>query len=237
MSEQKQNSANNLDKNLKMKFGHSQIIAQLKEWKNRLEKTFETDKRVMPALLVLFLVCAMIIFAIGFSRENPISKTEPESSTDLIPTMESDQLEPSLTPTIVVASPTVKPTLKISPTTANLPSPTPVSTNTPTPKPTSTPVPQTPNPPIIDITYPTSMQSIEMSSDQNFCLVDVPTGGDTSGLQRRHNLNDQGWTEYVGMYTLCLDPAEGLNTLHLQYRNQYGEESAQYTRQFTFHRL
>jgi hypothetical protein len=104
---------------------------------------------------------------------------------------------------------------------------------TPTPQPTPT---RTPNPPIMNISYPSEMQDITMNSSQTFCVVDIPAGGDTSGIKRKYNFNDQGWTSYVDVYALCLNPNEGLNHLTLQYQNSHGEESTQYTRQFTFHR-
>jgi hypothetical protein len=97
--------------------------------------------------------------------------------------------------------------------------------------------PRSPNPPVINITYPEEMQSIEFSKpSQTFCLVDVPAGGDTSGLSRKHNLNDSGWTPYAEEFTLCFEPKEGANRILLQYKNKYGDESGVYTRQFNFHR-
>lgn len=81
------------------------------------------------------------------------------------------------------------------------------------------------------------MQSVEFtSSQQKFCVVDIPVGGDYSlGAQRRHNINDGGWSSYVDIFTLCFDPKEGLNRFSLQYKNKYGDESTTYTRQFNFH--
>ncbi len=118
------------------------------------------------------------------------------------------------------------------------PSPFPTATFefTPTNAPTSTPT-RTPNPPRINISYPTEMQSIEMNTTQTFCMVDIPAGGDHSGVQRRHNINDSGWIGYSDTFTLCFNPQEGLNRIQLQYRNSYGDESTIYTRQFNFHRL
>lgn len=114
--------------------------------------------------------------------------------------------------------------------------PTPTTTIGVTPTNTPTPA-RTPNPPLINISYPSEMQSIEMGATQTLCVVDVPAGGDTSGLQRRHNINDQGWSGYVNHFTLCFDPKEGLNRISLQYKNSFGDESVVYTRQFNFHRL
>lgn len=80
------------------------------------------------------------------------------------------------------------------------------------------------------------MQSIDMNQSQTLCIVDIPEGGNTDGLERKHQINSTGWTDYVDHYTLCFDPIEGLNTFTLKYRNQYGDESIDYTRQFNFHR-
>lgn len=74
-------------------------------------------------------------------------------------------------------------------------------------------------------------------SGQQFCVVDIPVGGDTSGIQRRQNINDGGWSSYTDIFVLCFEPKEGLNRLQLQYRNKYGDESGMYTRQFNFHRV
>lgn len=114
----------------------------------------------------------------------------------------------------------------------------PTSTPTPTPTyPTPTPTPtRYPNPPQMGISYPKDGQSITMNSSQTFCVVDYPQGGDTSSIMRKHNSNSGGWTPYVSVYTLCYEPAQGANTIQLQYRNGYGEESVVYTRSFTFTR-
>ena len=87
----------------------------------------------------------------------------------------------------------------------------------------------------MSISYPSENQSIEMGPGQTFCVPDVPAGGDTSGLQRRQNTNGS-WSGYAPHTTLCYEPQEGANTLILQYKNQYGEESPEYTKHFNFHR-
>jgi len=108
---------------------------------------------------------------------------------------------------------------------------------TPSPTPTAAPT-RTPNPPVLSITYPQELQSVELTSpEQQFCVVDVPAGGDTSGLQKKHSINDSAWTSYIDTYSLCFEPKEGLNRFSIQYKNQYGEESVIYTRQFNFHRV
>lgn len=109
----------------------------------------------------------------------------------------------------------------------------------PTPKTVLSPTssPRTPNPPIINISYPSEMQSINMTQSQTLCVVDVPAGGNTQGLQRKHQLNDGGWSSYTNLFTLCLEPKEGLNRLQIQYKNGDGDEPTMYTRQFNFHRI
>lgn len=126
-------------------------------------------------------------------------------------------------------SPKISPTITLSPIKAStLPSPTPTVIPTSQPKKS--------NPPIINISYPQEMQSITMTSTQQLCIVDIPSGGDTSSLQSKNSVNDGGWSAYADIYTVCLDPKEGLNKFQLQYRNKFGDESTVYTRQFTFHR-
>lgn len=115
--------------------------------------------------------------------------------------------------------------------------PTPTPTATPTPNPTSTPSPQpspTPNPPMVEIVYPSEMLTITIGivSEEPFCLVERPTGGNTQGLQRKYSLNNQPWTEYHNMNTLCIEPQVGLNSIKTRYRNDQGEESPEYTRLF-----
>lgn len=111
----------------------------------------------------------------------------------------------------------------------------PTPTKTPTAKSTPTTTPRIANPPIVNITFPTEGQSIEYSSSQTFCMIDMPAGGNQEGVQRKHDINDGGWTSYSDMFTLCFTPKEGLNRIQLQYKNKFGDESSQYTRQFNFH--
>lgn len=144
---------------------------------------------------------------------------------------ESNKPPPSVIPSVSYLKPLVTETPAIATITVPVPTSTPFPTNTPTPP------PRTPNPPIINISYPTEMQSIEFTSPgQNFCIVDSPAGGNTEGVQRKHNLNDAGWTTYSDIFTLCFSPIEGLNRFQVQYRNKYGDESSTYTRQFNFHK-
>ncbi len=144
---------------------------------------------------------------------------------------------PSARPTInPFPSPSIKP---LSTPALIQPTSTPVPTNKPksTPTPTPTPEPRQKNPPIINISYPSEMQDIAMDDSQSLCIVDSPAGGDTSGLQRKYDLNNDGWTSYKDMYTLCIEPEEGLNIIQLKYRNKYGDESSTYSVQFKFEKL
>lgn len=134
---------------------------------------------------------------------------------------------PTITPT---AKPTQVPATATPIQPTNTPAPT--ATHTPTPTPT-----HTPNPPIMNISYPQEGQYIEFTNpEQMLCVVDIPAGGNTTGIQRRHNQNDAGWTSYTNVFTLCFLPNEGSNRIQLQYKNQYGDESGVYTRQFNFHK-
>jgi len=113
--------------------------------------------------------------------------------------------------------------------------------SSPQPSPSTNPLNQplasspspSPNPPSIIISYPSENQAISMDNSQTLCLVDIPNGN-TSGLQRKHKINNQGWTSYTNHFTLCFDPQEGSNTISLQYKNSLGEESNVYTRNFSF---
>jgi len=188
---------------------------------------FKNRKVLIVTLSVLALLLAATAALSFYSQKNKQSSSQnqtsstptiaPSSNLDLAP-IPTDQDE----------------NVSISPTS----SPKSSANSTPTPVPTPTAIPtKIPNPPQISISYPSEMQSIEMTSGQQFCVVDIPAGGDTSGLKRRHNINDAGWTSYENMFTLCFSPNEGVNRIMLQYKNSYGEESTTYTRQFVFHRI
>ncbi len=125
-------------------------------------------------------------------------------------------------------APSGEPTLAPSAAT----SPSPRSQPSPTSGPTTPPA----NPPKIRITYPADQQYIEYNGQaQQLCVVDVPDGGNTSGLQRKHRINGGSWTEYQAHFTLCFSPQEGSNTIELTYKNNQGETSPTYTRTFSFH--
>lgn len=138
-------------------------------------------------------------------------------------------LSPIPSPAAIKKSPSPSPAL---------PSPSPVHSPLPSPLPSPSPSPspaRTPNPPQINISYPAENQTITMNQDQTFCVVDVPVGGDTSGIQRKHKINNQDWTSYASMATLCYSPQEGANTISLQFKNSFGDESIIYSRNFIFH--
>lgn len=92
------------------------------------------------------------------------------------------------------------------------------------------------NPPQLKITYPSENQSITMNKQQTLCVVDVPVAN-TQGLQKKQNINGQGWTSYKEMFATCFDPKEDQNTLEFQYKNSGNSESQIYTRHFNFHRI
>jgi len=110
------------------------------------------------------------------------------------------------------------------------------SVSTPTPIPTPTPTP-TPEPPKMRISYPKNGQSLEFTSSQTLCVVDVPDGDNTSGLMRRQNINGSGWNGYQTHFTLYYSPSEGSNTLQWQYKNSFGQESEVYSINFTFSKI
>lgn len=141
------------------------------------------------------------------------------------------EIEISVTPVLTESS-TMVPTATQTP----VPTQTPTFTPTNMPQPTVTPT-RNPNPPQMKINYPTEGQYIELNTSyQTFCVVDVPDGGDQTGLQIRHNLG-HGWSDYVNLtITMCYLPDEGLNSLQLQYRNSHGEESPVYSVNFIFHK-
>lgn len=182
-------------------------------------------------LLIIILVPVVIAAAYVAKKHVPSFQPKPKE-------LEERPISPSLFEELLkkgkgFPTPTITPKLSPKPT----PTPKPGSRQISQPTPSPTLTPRIPNPPIINISYPSEMQSIEMGNNQNFCVVDTPAGGDTSGLKRRHDINDGGWSSYTNIFTLCFDPKEGLNRVSLRYKNSYGDESVIYTRQFNFHRI
>ena len=125
---------------------------------------------------------------------------------------------------------------KISSTPAIVQAETPASTTAPS-KLTATPtLTRTPNPPIGGISWPAEGETINATEDK-LCFVDAGTGGDLSGVQRRKNINNGGWENFIPVYPTsdtCFYPKEGSNTFSIQFRNQYQEESSVYNRSFIF---
>ena len=172
----------------------------------------------LQVVIIVILVLGFAITTIIFVFAN---KNNNLSTINITPT---PTLELTLTPTPIEEP---VPTFTLTPTSTSSPKPT---TITPTPT-------RQLNPPIYKIDYPTELQNIELGEGENFCIADTPNGGDQSGIQRRHLINDLVWTTYTQPFTLCFEPKEGLNRIYLQYKNQSGDESPIYTRQFNFHRV
>jgi hypothetical protein len=161
----------------------------------------------------------------------PIDATEEANSTSntpAAPQIESITVSQSSSPT-----PAASAFPKANPT----PTPATKTQAVVTPTPTPTPTPRIPNPPNINLGYPNEGQTITMTPSQTLCAVDIPAGGNTKGLQRRHKHNNDSWSSYAPHSSLCWSPPNGNNTLQVQYKNQDGDESSIITRNFIFNRL
>jgi hypothetical protein len=205
---------------------NNKLIARLNQAKGIILNNKGKTLLITALVLISFTPVLAISNLKGEDGQTAIGRLLQQERKDEDITSESQDLEslPESSPTMS-ASPSSSPTLTAA-------SPTPIITSTPTT------APRTPNPPIINITYPSEMQSIEFSNPgQQLCLSDTPGGGDTSGLQRNHALNGGAWSGYSPMSTLCFSPNEGLNTIQLRYRNQHGDESTTYTRKFSVYYL
>lgn len=199
-------------------------------------------------LRIVYLLGGILFFGmlvlVLFIKNNPThtlpdlsGETDEKNLNSVVP------ISPTTTSSItisVTSKPTQKPTIQASPTTLLQPTntikPTNTSIPTPTPMPTSTPMPtptRAPNPPVISIDFPQEGQVVTQSSSQ-ICISDVPSGGDTSGVNRRQNINNGGWTGYASMTTLCFNASTGANSFMLQYKNSHNEESPIYTRNFIY---
>jgi hypothetical protein len=177
------------------------------------------------ALLTVVLIACFSFYSAQNKKITP-SENEPDLALYLSPFPVTGTIEPTTTAGAKKSYTYPTPnTARANPTLAPASTPTPI------------PPTRTPNPPLINITYPSEMQSISIIQDQTLCVVDVPAGGNTQGLQRKYQLNDGGWSSYASVFTLCLEPKEGLNRLQLQYKNGDGDESTMYTRQFNFHSI
>lgn len=188
------------------------------------EKRFQIIAAIIGAALLVF----MTVFAlVGGSKS---SSSESDQTPSPTPTIE---LSPTETP-----EPTEAVTPKTTVAATTTPTVAPTVTSTPTPSSTPTPTPtRTPNPPRMTISYPTENQVVSMSSGQRLCVEDAPADppGDQIGIQSRFSVNGSNWTAYTTPVNLCFYPEEGSNTVILQYRNVFGEESPTYTRHFQFH--
>lgn len=93
------------------------------------------------------------------------------------------------------------------------------------------------NPPVMKITYPGESQSVEFSSSSpTLYVTDAVVSGNTTGLKRKVRINGGSWSNYAlanGLFSF--NPKEGQNTFSIQYQNAQGDESAIYTRNFTYH--
>lgn len=187
---------------------------------NGLKRLFKfvVHTQLLPVILFVTVLAMIGGSSVLFSRLKNKPDTANVSNTKIfqLPTVspEISQQLPDNSEQGVTPAPTSKSTN------------TPVNTPTPTPVPptsTPTPIPHTPNPPTVTISFPSEGQSIELTSGQGFCLVDIPGSGGPI-KDKRQNINDQGWSSYATPFTSCYEPKEGANKIQLQYRNTYDEE-------------
>jgi hypothetical protein len=218
------------------------------EEENQAVETVQTHKVKigMMSILVSIVACIVLSESLGSNLTTLHADTNPVISPQItqVPTLTSIvTLTPSpsitLTP-IPTLTNTPTPTLTPTPFPTYTPWPTftPWPTRTPTPTRSPTPAPRNPMAPNITISYPLEMARIVFTSpEQKFCITDEQTfPGEYAGIQRKHNINDEGWSPYISMFTLCFEPQEGKNTISVQYMNEKGIESSIYTRTFNFHR-
>lgn len=196
-------------------------------------------------LLMSTTAASVVYYGTAINKDISVLSFVPESLIRRIPRENTDSTpapspENSVQDTVVASpSPSVTPSPTQRPRPTPTPTPTPNPTVNPSPSPTPTQTPQpTPsphevNPPVIEISYPTQEQHVEMERGKLICMVDVPIGGDSTGLQRKHSINDGSWTEFVPVFTLCFEPLEGKNKFSVQYRNEFGDENRVQLREFT----
>lgn len=184
---------------------------------NKISKLYDLDIKTGK---LTFLNYAPIVFSVWGD-----SVLTSDTSIDNISfTPSPSGIEPSTTfiPTVPLTQ-----TPNNSPT--SLPS-SPTSITTPTRK---------PNPPTGGISWPSEGQTVN-SDKEELCFVDAGTGGDLTGVMRSINVNNGGWGTYIPVYptsSTCFFPKEGENTFSVKLKNQYGEESEIYTRDFIFHKI
>jgi len=176
---------------------------------------------VISGVTLSLLLVTGIIFAKTQQIKVLLSSPSPSPTATPLPT-----LAPSPT---AIATPT--PIKKVpNPSSKIMPSPT--SSTTPTPSPVS----QDSGAPQFEINFPQENQSVSLQSgsSQRICVVETAISGDRGGLQKKNNINIEGWTTYAGDDTVCFTPKDGQNTFSIQYRNDKGQESSVYNRQFSF---
>jgi len=250
------NITNNLNDQIETDQQNENKAMLNKESQNHLIKKSIIKLKKLPLWLIILLVVAFLFTTTGLVLSKSLAnKQELKSADDELISQDNeadDDLQEKDETTEIDQSDKISPTAKapVIPTITQAPAPTtiivatptatqvkdPVNIPVPAPSSTPTPAPRVSNPPLMNISYPSEMQSITMNQDQTLCVVDVRAGGNTQGLQRKHQLNEDSWSSYVTFFTLCIEPKEGLNRLHLQYKNNDDDESVVYTRQFYFHR-
>lgn len=188
--------------------------------------------------VMLFMTVTLVVFGVYKSSSSKKITEENNPTPSPVPSaalVASPSASPLVKPTPVktkTPTPTVEPFPTSTPTPTPSPTPTPLPLTTPTPTPT--PVPETPQ---FNISYPTSGQSIEMTTNQTLCVVEVPVSGNRDGLQVKRNINSQGWTSYASYGSYCFDPPNGNNKYEVQFKNQYNQETPIYSVEFTFQRI
>lgn len=177
------------------------------------------------AYILLLILLVPVVIAVTYVAKEHMPSFQPKPLEQ-----EEREISPSLFEELLKKG-KGSPTFTITPEA----SPKPTPTSQPGLKQTSlllsTPAPTTKisNPPIMGVSYPT-----QLYVGQTYCLTETIVGGNTSGLKRKHNINDEGWSSYTDVYKLCFEPKEGLNKISLLYKNSSGDESI-FTRQFNFH--
>lgn len=209
----------------------SKKYEKLSSYWNDVKAWCEKNKLfVFISLIVLLTFLALsIIFANRF-----VISGEPSMIRDQVGVENSDSEGSTYDAIIVTEDTTLAPDLTEKD--ALTPTSIPVTTDTPDLSTTPTTIPKPIEPPVVNISYPSEGQYIEIQEGRTLCAVDIPVSS-TSGLQSRHNFNNEGWTSYANHSTLCFTPNEGNNAFQVQYRNDSGTESGVIVRNFKFHWL
>lgn len=178
------------------------------------------------AIVVISVVYVAYVDSLSFRKTSDDKKTTPINASNSAETQEDSPINKESTGTKYF-SPTVAPTHSLPTISTSI-----LKVNTPTLSPTS----RVPSPPVINIIFPTEGQNVVFNDNQKFCTGELLVSGDGTNSQRKSNINNAGWTSYAVLSDTCFEPKEGSNVFSIQYKNQYGDESAVYTRNFTFHR-